>query len=37
MEIYRLFKKSDEISEGLHELNFLLTEEISRLKDERSD
>lgn len=37
MNIYRTLKTVDEISEGLHELNFLLNEEISRLKDERSD
>lgn len=37
MRVYRIFKNLDEISEGLNELNFLLTKEISKLKDERSD
>lgn len=36
MEIYRILKTFDEISEVLHELDFLINEEIMRLKDKNT-
>ena len=35
MNYESIFKNVNDISEGLHQLNFLLNEEISRLKNKR--